>query len=194
MTSLAARGRSLSALLFVIAGGIGMISSTQTWLTVSRADGGADVEVPGASALPILAPLSLTALALGAAVALVGVVLRYVLAAIALAIAALLFVLTLPIVLEAPLSSVSAAMTEATGLAGDEGISALVQGIVATAWPWAALCAWIVLAAGSLLVLLTARNWRRGGRRFETTLHRTEGPVDAVESWDELSHGEDPTR
>ncbi|WP_268748234.1 Trp biosynthesis-associated membrane protein [Microbacterium sp. CH12i] len=74
----------MSVLGLLLAGGIGIISSTQTWLTVARADGGEPILVPGADALPLLAPLSLAMLALGAALALVGPVLRYVFSTLAL--------------------------------------------------------------------------------------------------------------
>nr|WP_179435480.1 Trp biosynthesis-associated membrane protein [Microbacterium pseudoresistens] len=188
------RGRSLSALLFVLGGGIGIISSTQTWLLVARADGGERIEVAGATALPMLAPLSLTALALGAAVALVGVVLRYVFAVVGVGVAVVLIAQTIPIVVDPPLSAVSPALTEATGLAGQQALSRVVDGITPTAWPWLALVGWAVVLLAAVIVLISARRWRRGGRRFESTARPSDGPVDAVESWDELSGGTDPTR
>ncbi|MBW1637876.1 Trp biosynthesis-associated membrane protein [Microbacterium resistens] len=187
-------GKAVSILLIVLAGGIGIISSTQTWLSVVRADGGAEVPVAGATAVPVLAPLSLTVLALGAAIALVGPVLRYVFATIGLLVAIVLEVLTLTIVIRRPLSAVAPALTEVTGLAGDAALGPVVEGIAPTAWPWLAGLAWALLAVAAVLVLLTSRRWRTGGRRFETSPRPADGPVDAVESWDELSHGSDPTR
>ena len=194
MRALGRRGRSLSLLLLVIAGGVGIISSTQTWLVVSRGDGGEDVVVPGATALPVLAPLSLTALALGAAVALVGPVLRHVFGAFALVLGAVLFVLTTIVVAQRPLSSVAPSLTEVTGLAGEKALTPVIGGISATAWPWAALAGWLLLVLAGLLVLATGRRWRSGGRRFQTAPAPENAPVDAVESWDELSQGTDPTR
>jgi hypothetical protein len=62
------RARLMSVVVTVLCGAIGVISSTQTWLTVELADGAHHtLEVPGASAVPVLAPLSLAVLALGAA-------------------------------------------------------------------------------------------------------------------------------
>jgi len=46
-------------------------------------------------------------------------------------------------------------------------------------------------------VLTTWRRWKVGGRRYRTdapTDAPHDGPVDAVDSWDELSRGSDPTR
>ncbi|MBS1907589.1 MAG: Trp biosynthesis-associated membrane protein [Actinobacteria bacterium] len=188
------RAKSTSLLLILLAGGIGILSSTQTWLIVTRADGGEALDVAGNAALPVLAPLSLTALALCAAIALVGPVLRRVFAAIAVVVGGLMLVLTARILLQHPLDAVGPALTKATGLAGDTALAAIVDGIAVTAWPWAALAGWILLLLGGGLALVTAGRWRSGGRRYSTAPARHDGPVDAVESWDDLSRGADPTR
>ncbi|MBS1674847.1 MAG: Trp biosynthesis-associated membrane protein [Actinobacteria bacterium] len=188
------RAKSISLLLILLAGGIGILSSTQTWLMVTRADGGEALDVAGNAALPVLAPLSLTALALTAALALVGPVMRRVFAVIAMAVGVLMFVLTARIVLQLPLDAVAPALTKATGLAGDATLSGVIAQVTATAWPWAALAGWILLVLGGLLVVITAGRWRGGSRRYRTAPTRHDGPVDAVESWDDLSHGTDPTR
>ena len=191
---LARRAKSASLLLILLAGALGILSSTQTWLAVGRADGGETLDVAGNAALPVLAPLSLTALAVGAALALVGPVLRRVFAAIAVLVGALLLVLTARILLQHPLDAVAPALTKATGLAGDPALTALVDGITVTAWPWVALIAWVLLLLGGAWALFTAGRWRSGGRRYRTAPAPHDGPVDAVESWDELSRGTDPTR
>ena len=190
----ARRAKSTSLLLILLAGGIGILSSTQTWLIVSRADGGEALDVAGNAALPVLAPLSLTALALCAAVALVGPVLRRVFATIAVAVGAVLLVLTVRILLQHPLDAVAPALTKATGLAGDTALRAIVDDIAVTAWPWAALLGWILLLLGGGSTLITAGRWRSGGRRYRTAPAPHDGPVDAIESWDDLSRGTDPTR
>ncbi len=201
----ARRGRSLSVLMMLLAGGIGIVSSTQTWLTVIRRDGGPPIEVPGADALPLLAPLSLAVLALGAALTITGLVLRYVFGVLALGAAVLLITMTLPVILAPPLSAVAPSVTEATGLAGTAALEQVVAQITPGAWPAIALAGWAVLLAGSVFALATARSWRRGGSRFQTAAATTragaaaddagaEEPIDAVDSWDDLSRGTDPTR
>ena len=74
----------------------------------------------------------------------------------------------------------------------------------------AALDASLVIALGGLWTLATAHRWRSGGRRFErdgahastsapagAASRRGEAPVAsrdrAIDSWDDLSHGDDPT-
>jgi uncharacterized membrane protein (TIGR02234 family) len=195
--NLARRGRSIAVSGFLLGGAIGIISSTQTWLTVERADAGADILVPGASAVPLLAPLSLAVLALGAALSITGRVLRLVFGVLAAATALLLGWSSLQLLTGSPTSAITSTVTETTGLAGSGAIDDLVTSIVPTAWPALALVGWVVLLAASVVVLLTWRGWKSGGRRYKTdaaTQAPSTGPVDSIDSWDELSRGTDPTR
>lgn len=190
------RPRGLAVMGFLVAGGVGMISSTQPWLTVTRRDGGETLEVTGAAALPLLAPLSLAILALGAALAIVGLVVRYVFAAVAGATAILLLSMTVPVAVSPPLSAAASSITEATGLAGDRALNDVVDSIAPTLWPPLVIVCWALLLASAVYVLLTARLWTRGDRRYRAdTASRGHGsgPLDPVDSWDELSHGTDPT-
>ncbi|AZS40543.1 hypothetical protein CVS54_01877 [Microbacterium oxydans] len=194
--SLAKRGRALSVSGFLLAGAIGIISSTQTWLTVERADAGEAILVPGASALVLLAPLSLAVLALGAALSIAGKPVRLVFGVLAAATAVFLGWSTLQLLLSEPFDAVGATVTEVTGLAGGMAIHEVVASIVPSAWPYIALVGWAILLAASVVVLTTWRGWKAGGRRYRTDRVDVphDGPVDAVDSWDELSRGTDPTR
>ncbi|MFJ4225107.1 Trp biosynthesis-associated membrane protein [Microbacterium sp. NPDC089695] len=195
--SIARRGRMIGVFGFLLSGAIGIISSTQTWLTVERADAGEAILVPGASALPLLAPLSLAVLALGVAMSIVGHVLRLVFGVLGLASALFLAWTTVQLFLDEPLSAVRTTVTETTGLAGDAAVAGVVRSITLSAWPVIALVGWILLVFASIVVVLTWRRWKSGGRRYRTDApHGTEstGPVDAIDSWDDLSRGTDPTR
>ncbi|UNK72485.1 Trp biosynthesis-associated membrane protein [Microbacterium sp. H1-D42] len=190
------RARMLAVLGFLLAGAIGIISSTQTWITVRRADGGEDLLVAGADAVALLAPLSLAVLALGAALSIAGRVLRYVFGTLGAAGAVVLLVSTIPLAVDPPLVVVAADVTEVTGLAGDDALHTIVAGLVPTAWPSVAVAAWVLLLLASVFVLVTAHRWKSGGRRYRSASeaeHHESGPLDAVDSWDELSHGTDPT-
>lgn len=189
------RGRSTAALGFLLAGGIGIISSTQTWLSIQRSDGGEPILIPGADALPLLAPLSLAVLALGAALAIAGVVLRYVFAVIALLAGGFLTWWTAEILIATPEAAYAPTVTETTGLAGGTAVADVIQTLSPSLWPWAALIGWVLLIATALFVLSTARRWKSGGKRYRTdNVHDAEGTVDAIDSWDDLSRGTDPTR
>lgn len=191
-----ARARMYAVLAFLLSGGVGIISATQTWITANRADAAEPLLVSGADAMPLLAPLSLAVLALGAALSIAGVVLRYAFAVLGLGGAVVLLTGTLPIVLDPPLEAVAPALTKATGLSGDKTLQAMVSGLHSGGWAIAALCAWALLAAACAFVLATAHRWKAGSRRYEQISdghHAEAGPLDAVDSWDELSHGTDPT-
>lgn len=193
----ARRGRLIGVFGFLMAGAVGIISSTQTWLTVERADAGEAILVPGASALPLLAPLSLAVLALGIAMSIVGPVLRLVFGLLGLASALFLTWTTAQLFVGDHLAAVRTTVTETTGLAGDAAVADVVQGIALSAWPVIALVGWVLLILASVVVILTWRRWKTGGRRYRTDApHGAEstGPVDAIDSWDDLSRGTDPTR
>ncbi|MFE6733584.1 Trp biosynthesis-associated membrane protein [Microbacterium sp. NPDC057650] len=191
------RGRLIAVLGFLLAGGIGVISATQTWLTVTRVDGSDPILVAGSDAVVLLAPLSLAVLALGAALSIVGRVLRYVFAALAAGAAVVLIIATIPLVAAPPLTVVSGVVAEKTGLAGDAALHDIVAAITPTAWPVIALCCWFLMLLTAVFTAVTARGWKSGGRRYRTDdAHHDahQGPLDAVDSWDDLSRGTDPTR
>lgn len=210
------RARLLAVVTTVACGGLGVISSTQTWLTAVLDDGaGHALEVPGASAIPVLAPLSLAVLALGAALSIVGLAMRYVFGALSTLIGLILIWLTARVAFEHPVAAVSAVVTESTGIAGESSVAALVSSITATPWPVVTLGGWVVLVAAGVFTIVTARTWAGTGRRYRTDgsgAASTGGgtrPTDptgpngarphdaagsrAVDDWDDLSRGEDPT-
>lgn len=192
------RARSMSVLAMLLAGAIGVISSTQTWIDVTLDDGAQQtLAVPGAEALPVLTPLSLAALALGAALSIVGPVLRYVFGALGLAIAALVGFGTVQMLVDTPVSATAATVTDATGISGTDAVAALVSNLSLTPWPAVTLLAQVVLAAASVFTLVTARGWTSGAsRKYRTATEAgadTGRPHDAIDSWDDLSRGDDPT-
>jgi hypothetical protein len=193
------RLRSTSVLLILAGGALSLIASTQTWLDVTLRDAVTEpLTVAGASAVPLLAPLSLAALALCLALTIVGPVLRYAFGVIAVAIGAGAAVSSWRIATERPVDAVASAVTEATGLAGADTVAALVAQIAATPWPAVTTAASLLVMAGGILILATAHRWPGTGRRFRTAAadaSRASGsrPHDAIDSWDDLTRGDDPT-
>ncbi len=196
------RSRLLAVLTTLAGGAVGVISSTQTWLVVTLDDGGRhELAVPGAAAVPVLAPLSLAVLALGAALSIVGLVLRYVFGVLTVAIAATLGFLSAQVAYATPVAAVASTVTAATGITGADAVDALVATVVATPWPALTFAATVLLLAAGVLILVTARIWGRSGRRYESDAATTapdggesaSRPHDAIDSWDDLSRGTDPT-
>ncbi len=192
------RARSTAVLAMLLAGAIGVIASTQTWIDVTLDDGAQQtLAVPGAEALPVLTPLSLAALALGAALSIVGPVLRYVFGALGVLIAALVGIGTAQLVVSPPVSATAATVTDATGISGTDAVASLVTDLSLTPWPAVTLLAQLVLAAASVFTVVTARRWASGAsRKYRTATEAgadTGRPHDAIDSWDDLSRGDDPT-
>ena len=192
------RARSLAVVGMLLAGALGVIASTQTWIDVTLADGAQQtLAVPGSDAVPVLTPLSLAALALGAALSIVGPVLRYVLGALALAIAGVVGVATAQVVLTLPVSATAATVTDATGISGVDAVADLVSSMSLTPWPVVTLLAQLLLAAAAVFTLVSARRGRGSADRTYRTA--TDAPADgsrphdAIDSWDDLSRGDDPT-
>lgn len=191
------RARLLVIVGFLLAGAIGVISSTQPWLLVQFSDGAQqDLAVPGASAIALLAPLSLTALALGGALSIARVVVRVILGSLGLLVGAVLVMLTGQVVLTVPISAIAGEVAAATGISGEAAVAGLVSAVTLTAWPWIAVVAALVLVGASVTAIVTARQWADAGRRYraDTRPARAQtGPLDAIDSWDDLSRGQDPT-
>lgn len=195
------RARLLVVLAVLATGAIGLVSSTQTWFDVRLEDGASQgLLVPGAEAIPVLAPLSLAVLALGAALSIVGIVLRYAFGALAVLIAAALGFLTGQAAVAPGTPQVASTVTAATGISGDKAVSDLVASLAPTAWPLVTLGCWAVLLLSGVLALATAHRWKGGGRRYRTdaatavaTTPAASRPHDAIDDWDDLSRGEDPT-
>ncbi|WP_119697879.1 Trp biosynthesis-associated membrane protein [Microbacterium halotolerans] len=190
---IARRARFISVVLLLVAGGTVLLGTTQTWLTAVVAQ--TDIPVTGSDALPIVQPLALAVLALALVLTLVARVLRYALGVLATAAGVAMTVAIMPVLVERPVTAVATTVTEHTGLAGVEAVADLVTGIALSPWPAVSLVGAVVAVLAGLLTLATAHGWRRGGRRFDTSpAAPSSGPVDPIDSWDELSHGEDPTR
>lgn len=194
------RARVLSVLTALAVGAISLISSTQTWLVAVLDDGGQhELAVSGAAAVPVLAPLSLAVLALGGALSIVGPILRHVFGALTVAIAAVLGLLSAQVAFLSPVSATASTVTTATGITGEEAVASLVASVTATPWPTITLIASIVLLATGIFILVTARAWGRSGRRYDAeppaggAAAPESRPFDAIDSWDDLSRGTDPT-
>ncbi len=191
--------RPLAVVAILAAGALGVVSSTQTWLTVALYAWHDELAVAGATAVPVMAPLSLAVLALGLALPIVGRVLRYVFAIVAIAIAVVLGVLAGQVAFAPSVAHVASAVTEATGITGTEPVAQLVAGIGVTVWPALTLSGTLVLLAAGALTVATAHAWPGSGRRYRTDLQAVASaptasrPHDAIDDWDDLSRGSDPT-
>ena len=114
------RARLLSVLSILAGGLFVLIASTQTWLDATINDGAAEaIHVPGADAIPLLAPLSLAAIAAAMTLSIAGVAFRYLIGALVVIIGIALLTFNVRLLTGASAQDVAAAVTEATGIAGE---------------------------------------------------------------------------
>ncbi|MET0976759.1 MAG: Trp biosynthesis-associated membrane protein [Leifsonia sp.] len=185
-------------LLVIVSAGLALLSATQTWFTftiASGAGGSAELVVNGSVAAPALSALSFAAIALAAALAIAGPVIRIVLGVLGVVLGGSV-ILSAAIAIGDPALSGASAVTKATGVSGAESVRGLVSSVTWTAWPVLALVAGILLVLAAIAVLVTSRMWPASARRYQAV--RLEGAETsakdrAVDEWDELSRGDDPT-
>ena len=197
----------LPAILATIVGaGLALLSWSQTWYSLvleSSAGGGASgdaIAVPGSIASPALAALGLAGLALVAALAIAGPGIRIVLGVLEVLLGGSI-VLAASLSIGDPVAAVSPAVTDATGVAGSEPTASLVAEVTSTFWPAVGVIAGIVLILAGVLVLATGTRWPVSSRRYRGArlepagAGETTSPASdrAIDDWDELSRGDDPT-
>ncbi|MGH1527109.1 Trp biosynthesis-associated membrane protein [Leifsonia sp. L25] len=238
------RVKYLTLLALLVGSGLGLLSATQTWFTIQVRDvanHAGTVTVAGSAAAPALTALSLAGLALTAALAIAGPAFRVVLALLGVLLGVSLVYSALA-VLGDPLQAASAAITSATGVAGEASLRKLVQSTTTAFWPWLAVVGGVLVALSGVLALVFVRAWPGPSRKYQARfagengrsaeealagLHgaaeteETAGEIagegderearaaaesgaaeeptsldrdSAIDSWDELSRGDDPTR
>lgn len=215
-----ARLKYASILAAVLASGVVLTASTQTWYTLHLAAGSGHSGAPavtGAVAAPAIAALSLAGVAFAGALALAGRILRYVLALLGLVLAFSIIASTVSAMID-PIGTGITVVSKATGIAGDSSVRAIIGSTDATPWPVIALIGGILLAAAALCVAATAHLWPGTSRRYgatEAASLQAQDPVAgedetdaealsasdrrarareaAIDEWDELSRGDDPT-
>lgn len=190
------RLKSLTLLGGIVASALTLMAWTQPWFTlaVTTTDTAkTTLSIPGSTAAPDLSALSLAGLALVAALAISGPVLRIVFGVLQLAIGGGVVASTL-VALGSPVAASSSIITKATGVSGTASVAQLVTSSSTTAWPWLAVVLGVAAALLGVFTVVTARRWPGPARRYEATQDtqssRSTGPVS---DWDELSGGSDPT-
>lgn len=220
----------LYALLSILVGsGLTLLASTQTWSTLhlrAVANHAAPVTVQGSAAAPALTALALAGLALAAALAIAGRLVRILLGVLGLIIGASVLLSALTAVTD-PVQAAAPAVTAATGVAGHTSVAHLVSRLDTSIWPWFAVVGGALVVLCTLGVLVTSSRWPGPSKRYQAVrfeaagqphteadagedtaadagadagdgTERGAGPGSgrdaAIDSWDELSRGEDPTR
>lgn len=194
------RIRSVSVLVLLALNALVVLTWSQTW--VDARSEGEPLPIPGSAAGGAELPLALTGLVLVAALLIAGRVFRVILPVLQALLGACVAIAA-ALVLADPVSAARPEVARATGITGsDTAVDA-----VATGWPTAALVLGILLVLAGIGVAATVGRWPRPTSRFDRTRAESAeghasggvdgsptGRRDAVDEWDALSDGEDPTR
>ncbi|WP_378146501.1 Trp biosynthesis-associated membrane protein [Cnuibacter sp. UC19_7] len=217
------RIKVLTILVVLVASALGFLAWSQTWSTLQLSGSesvAATITVPGSVAAPALSALSLAGIALAGALAIAGPVVRLVLGVLELVLGASVLWSSIAAATD-PVAAGASSVTTTTGVAGSSSVRSLITGHDATLWPAAAIVAGALMVIAGLLVLVTVRRWPASGRKYQAVVFedasgaRSTDPGDffddgstapepkatrrersdaAVDDWDDLTRGDDPTR
>lgn len=198
------RTKYVLLLVIILASGLGLLASTQTWYTVhltAAANHPMALAVPGSKAAPALTALSLAGLAVAGALAIAGRIARVIVAVLGLLLAGSI-VLSSVLAMISPDSTATSVVTTATGIAGDASVAHLIARADATVWPVCGLAAGVIIALTAIAVLVTSGQWPSGSKRYQAVRFAdadredvADNPRDeAIDNWDELTRGDDPTQ
>jgi hypothetical protein len=213
-------------LVVLAASGIALFAWTRVWINATVTTGGTEsarqqLEIAGSTAAPALTALALAGLALAGALTIAGPVIRLVLGVLQVVLGGCVM-LAAYLAVSDPAGASSAAVTAATGIAGEQSILDGIESTTLTAWPFVALGAGAVMALAGIAILATSRSWPQSASRYQAVrmepvgmepgvtnsgattdgqapIHasRSRAATDAtgrsVDSWDDLSRGSDPT-
>ena len=170
-----------------------LISWTQVWFGVVLTDGAA-LEVDGQVAAPALSALALTSLVLVGALAIAGPFFRFVFGVLE-ALIGVAVVFSGVLAVSDPVAASASAISTATGVAGKTSVAESVESIDGSVWPWIALvCGVMMLVAGAAIIVLSRRWPNSASRKYQSTrLEPVATERTAVDDWDALSGGNDPT-
>lgn len=171
--------------------GVVFLGWTQEWFSVVITEG-PTLSVAGDFAAPALSTLALTCLVLIGALSIAGPFFRVVLGVLQVALGATI-VLSGVLALVDPVKASAASISDATGIAGNDPIHALVATVAISLWPWLSTIAGALLALLGIAVAVTGRRWPGSSRKYSAVKLDAATERTAVDDWDSLSDGSDPT-
>ncbi len=167
-------------------------TTTQTWIHVAIGPSEvaqSDLDIPGSKAAVAVSALALVALAGSLATTIAGKIARIITSAVVF-LSAVGIIAVVAGVLADPVAAAASEVGAATGIDGQASDAAV------TVFPVLAIAAAAVLALAALALLWFGRGWnvrtKYDAAKTGTPTQKT-GPVDDIDSWDQLSRGEDPT-
>ncbi len=184
--------KSTLMLLAVLAALAVFGTTTQTWIHVAIGPSEvaqSDLDIPGSKAAVAVSALALVALAGALATSIAGKIARIATSAIVFLGAVGIIAVVLGVLAD-PVGAAAAEVGAATGIDGQSSDA------TTTLFPVLAIAAAAVLALAALLIMWFGRSWNARTKYDAATTApqaKSSAPVDEIDSWDQLSRGEDPT-
>ena len=185
----------MTVIIVLLGGVLALIGATQTWVTATGFEAAHihSVQLSGQEASPVITAMALVTVAAGAALSIARRIGRWIIGVIVVLAAITMGWVTITVVTN-PVGAVAQKIAETTGTTGVEQV---IPNIEVSMLPWLTILGAIIGAVGGILALTVGRHWAVGKtKKYDVgAQQRTEqdGPLDEIDTWDELSRGEDPT-
>jgi hypothetical protein len=188
----------------VVLSGLVFLAWSQPWgsLSVKSSNGVATtISVAGSVAAPALSALGLAGLALAAALAIAGRIIRVVLGALQAVLGISIFLSGLGPLID-PVAAGSPTVTLATGVAGIESVRKIATDAGQTPWGFLALALGVLVTLSGIVIAVTTTRWPDAGRKYQAVRFQaadgrsSDNPADLVGSdmdQDDEAGADDPT-
>lgn len=187
--------RSMTVLILLLGGVLALIGATQTWVTATGFEAAHidHVQLSGQEASPVITAMALVTIAAGAALSIARRIGRWLIGIITICGASMMAWATVTVITN-PYAAVAPKVAETTGTTGiEEGATQLDVSLL----PWLTVIGAVIGVVGGLLTLVAGRHWPVGKtKKYDMDVSKARddgGPLDEIDTWDELSRGEDPT-
>jgi len=190
--------RSLTVLILLLGGVLALIGATQTWVAATgfEATRIQNVQLSGQEAAPVITAMAFVTVVAGAALSIVRTVGRWVIGIVAILATVMMGWATINVMVN-PLGAAAQKIAETTGTSGVAGDTAAT--IEVSLLPWLTVIGSGIGLVGALIALTVGASWPVGKtKKYDIgvqrpTAQKADGRLDEIDTWDELSRGEDPT-
>lgn len=189
--------RGLTVVIILLGGVIALIGATQTWVNATGFDAAHIdiVQLSGQEASPVITAMALVTIAAGAALSIARNIGRWIIGIVVILAAATMGAAAINVLTD-PAGAVALKVAETTGTTGQSGIPAAAVDV--TLLPWLTVVGSVIAVVGGIVVLLVGGRWPVGKTKKydvgpDPQQDTGDGPLDEIDTWDELSRGEDPT-
>lgn len=187
--------RSMTVLILLLGGVLALIGATQIWVTATGFEAAHidSVQLSGQESSPVITAMALVTIAAGAALSIARKIGRWIIGIVAIFAAVTMGWATIGVLMN-PLDAVALKIAETTGTTGLSDAAAQLD---VSVLPWLTIFGAVVTIIGGLIALVVGRRWPVGKTKKydvgEQAHVGRNGQLDEIDTWDELSRGEDPT-